>query len=159
MEQGEGDKGDGGGGAKTYGPVSHGSAVAYGIAVALRLSERLYGFPEDESLKAQRLCLRLAGGSFPPLPSEEEALTLLLADKKIRDGKIKYVLLKEPGVPAVKSLGEEDFEKMRGLFPEGDFPDTEKLPPERIIIQILLKAASDIAKEVLERKLLPYSVE
>jgi 3-dehydroquinate synthetase len=43
------------------------------------------------------ICQRLAGGTFPQIPPPEEALRLLSFDKKIRQGKLKFVALTAPG--------------------------------------------------------------
>ncbi|MDR2350766.1 MAG: hypothetical protein LBF41_09140, partial [Deltaproteobacteria bacterium] len=107
-------------------PLSHGEAVAFGMAVALRISRVLAGLPDKIAEPAVRMCLRLAGGSFPPLPDFDEALSLLMADKKIRDGKLKLALLKNVGKPVVRVIGPEDFPKFASLFsPDDDFPFPE----------------------------------
>ncbi|MDR2353124.1 MAG: hypothetical protein LBF22_08185 [Deltaproteobacteria bacterium] len=87
--------------ASSSDPVSHGRAVALGLSVALKFSEKHLQFPRDKSLLYQRLCLRLASDEFPPLPPEVETLRLLTQDKKIREGLLKFVGLKKPGEPVV----------------------------------------------------------
>ncbi|MDR1871825.1 MAG: hypothetical protein LBS60_07895 [Deltaproteobacteria bacterium] len=72
--------------------VSHGRAVALGLAVALEVSKD-FGFPVRLADDLVTLLARLASG-FPPLPSKEETLRLLTFDKKIRDGRLKFVVLK-----------------------------------------------------------------
>ncbi|MDR2456602.1 MAG: hypothetical protein LBE49_08430 [Deltaproteobacteria bacterium] len=81
--------------------VSHGRAVALGLAVALKYSETHLGFPPKLADKGVELCLKLAGGEFPSAPPENEASSLLLFDKKIRGGKLKYVGLSALGSPVV----------------------------------------------------------
>jgi 3-dehydroquinate synthetase len=77
--------------------VSHGQAVALGLAVALKYSQTHHRLDACLVKSGLKTCLRLAGGSFPPAPSREEALNLMKFDKKIRAGKLKFVALKGPG--------------------------------------------------------------
>ena len=67
--------------------VRHGDAVALGLLAALRLS----GLPTDvvETVLDPR----------PVRVDREHAWQALLRDKKVRDGRIKLVLLQEPGQP------------------------------------------------------------
>ncbi|MDR1577345.1 MAG: hypothetical protein LBT86_03805 [Deltaproteobacteria bacterium] len=84
-----------------HGPkLSHGRAVAFGLAVALEVS-LAFGLAPQLARQAQNLCRRLAG-ELPALPPPAEAKRLLTFDKKIRDGKLKFVLLKAIGAPQVE---------------------------------------------------------
>jgi 3-dehydroquinate synthetase/shikimate kinase len=77
--------------------VSHGRAVALGLAVALTYSVKRHGLDPFEAQKAITVCRHLCGGRFPPAPPDEEALRLLAFDKKIRGNKLKFVAIKAPG--------------------------------------------------------------
>ncbi|MDR2302648.1 MAG: bifunctional shikimate kinase/3-dehydroquinate synthase [Deltaproteobacteria bacterium] len=77
--------------------VSHGRAVALGLAVALVHSVKRHGFDETAAKNAIHICRLLAGGAFPSPPPEKEVLRLLSFDKKIRQGRLKFVALKAPG--------------------------------------------------------------
>jgi 3-dehydroquinate synthetase len=77
--------------------VSHGQAVALGLAVALNYSRSRRGLDPGFAKTAIDLCRRLAGGAFPPQPPAEEALRLLGFDKKIRHGRLRFVALEAPG--------------------------------------------------------------
>ncbi|MDR2367121.1 MAG: hypothetical protein LBF58_03285 [Deltaproteobacteria bacterium] len=81
-----------------HGPtLSHGRAVALGLAVALVYSRERHGLDHDLAKSAIDVCRRLAGGSFPDPPPDGEVVRLLSFDKKIRDGKLKFVAIKAPG--------------------------------------------------------------
>jgi shikimate kinase/3-dehydroquinate synthase len=93
-----------------HGPaLSHGRAVALGLAVALEVSLS-YGFDPHLAARLQKLCLSLAGEFPDPVPAAE-ARRLLAFDKKIRAGRLKFVVLKAPGEPEVLT----DFEPERAL--------------------------------------------
>jgi 3-dehydroquinate synthase len=84
--------------------LSHGRAVAVGLAVAAELSRAQLG-----DIKAKNIIetSRRLGGGFPKMPPLEAARALLQADKKIRGGKLRFVLL-------------DDFEKPRLAEIEAD---------------------------------------
>ncbi|MDR1546135.1 MAG: hypothetical protein LBU12_05370 [Deltaproteobacteria bacterium] len=91
-----------------HGPaVSHGRAVALGLAAALEFSKQRLGFDAATALRGQRLCLALAGGRFPPAPPPAEAQRLLSFDKKIRGGRLKFAALAEPGRPLIVEAAPE----------------------------------------------------
>ncbi|MDR3155089.1 MAG: bifunctional shikimate kinase/3-dehydroquinate synthase [Deltaproteobacteria bacterium] len=89
-------------------PLSHGRAVAYGMAAALVLSERAWGLDPGFAREARSVCLRLSRGGYPPIPPREDLSRLFLADKKARHGKLKFIALKAPGEPALADLDPED---------------------------------------------------
>ena len=69
--------------------VSHGEAVALGLTAALRLS----GLEQPDVLDAS-----------PAKVDRERAWDALRRDKKVRDGKIRLVLLEELGKPVVREV-------------------------------------------------------
>jgi 3-dehydroquinate synthetase/shikimate kinase len=83
--------------------VSHGRAVALGLAVALAYSQKKYNLDKNLVTSGLRICRTLAGGAFPPAPPSEEALRLLSFDKKIRAGSLKFVALRAPGQSVLDS--------------------------------------------------------
>jgi 3-dehydroquinate synthase len=93
--------------AKGLTPLSHGRAVAYGMAVALLYSERHYHLNKNFARTSRSICLSLAGGEFPAFPDPEEVKELLSKDKKIRDGKLKYVILPKPHSTQVVEIDAE----------------------------------------------------
>ncbi|MDR2340471.1 MAG: bifunctional shikimate kinase/3-dehydroquinate synthase [Deltaproteobacteria bacterium] len=88
--------------------VSHGRAVAHGMAVSLLYSERALGLPHRFAHQARSVCLTLAGGTFPENPEDDVAKALLLKDKKIRDGALKFVGLRNPEDPVLLKISPEE---------------------------------------------------
>jgi 3-dehydroquinate synthase len=77
--------------------IKHGQAVAIGLVCALYLSNRL-GFINSEKLeKYLRLPLALQDKIHLDSCNVETIFNIMLRDKKSREGKIKFVLLTEPG--------------------------------------------------------------
>jgi 3-dehydroquinate synthetase/shikimate kinase len=109
-------------------PVSHGRAVAFGMAAALILSERRFGLDRDAARTARRVCLRLSRGGYPPVPPRDDLDRLFLTDKKARLGKLKFVALKSPGEPNVTDLAPDD----------------------------LVDAAMEAVREVRDREIVPW---
>ncbi|MDI6870008.1 MAG: 3-dehydroquinate synthase [Bacillota bacterium] len=79
-----------------FGPVRHGEAVAYGMAVAARLAQRLGLCPEKE---AGRIVSLLARFGLPTRREElaapagvEDILRALSRDKKVRRSRVRWVL-------------------------------------------------------------------
>ncbi|MDR1658446.1 MAG: AAA family ATPase [Deltaproteobacteria bacterium] len=79
--------------------LSHGRAVALGLAVALKFSEDKFGLDQDSAEAGLRICRLLAGGSFPEKPKASEVERLMSFDKKIRGGRLKFVVISAPGKP------------------------------------------------------------
>ncbi len=76
--------------------LRHGDAVALGLCAALRVSEEHLGL--DPSWRA------LVGDALEPRPvavDAHAARAALHRDKKVRDGRLRLVLLEAPGVPVV----------------------------------------------------------
>ncbi len=82
--------------------IRHGEAVLTGMLIALELSERYTGFPEDKVQYATDTLIRLFETYLPPadtFPTAEELRELMLHDKKNNSGEVRFVLLKEIGMP------------------------------------------------------------
>jgi 3-dehydroquinate synthetase len=101
----------------TYGHVaevraglSHGRAVALGLAVAAELSRELAGFPAGEAARIKDAAERLGGPWPPPVPAEEARL-LLRADKKIRGGRLRFVALAAVERPIIMEVSADDILK------------------------------------------------
>ncbi|MDG1062933.1 MAG: 3-dehydroquinate synthase [Flavobacteriaceae bacterium] len=84
--------------AKT--PVLHGDAVAWGMRVALSLSQMKSGFPVAKAHEIDRF-LQTHYGEFKPSFSPKQLWELMLSDKKNEGGEVKFVLLSAPGHPVV----------------------------------------------------------
>ncbi|MES9991854.1 MAG: 3-dehydroquinate synthase [Candidatus Thiodiazotropha sp.] len=90
-----------------YGEWLHGEAVATGICMAADMSRR-QGWLSDHS--CERIFRLIERAKLPIVPpkelTKERFLTLMSVDKKVVDGRIRLVLLKEIG----RSLVTDDFE-------------------------------------------------
>jgi 3-dehydroquinate synthase len=81
-----------------YGPWLHGEAVAVGLAMATGMSQRAGWLPAADAARLDALLARLglrteARGSVTP----EAARAAMRLDKKVRDGRVRLVLLKGIG--------------------------------------------------------------
>lgn len=75
-----------------YGAYSHGEAVAIGMGVAAELS-RLLGFGSEADVRQIRSLMSGFGLPLdPPAHSLEAYLAAMGRDKKVRDGKLRFVL-------------------------------------------------------------------
>ena len=87
-----------------YGAMLHGEAISLGIKSALFLSEKINGFPTEQS---QRILNLLKNFQLPlTLPEDISTDTImdkLSRDKKFTGGKIKFVLLTAPGAAEVSA--------------------------------------------------------
>jgi 3-dehydroquinate synthetase/shikimate kinase len=81
--------------------ASHGRAVALGLAVALEFSKTRHGLAPEIAHSGALLCRKLSGEKFPDSPPADYVTNLLGFDKKIRDGKLKFVALSAPCKPLV----------------------------------------------------------
>ena len=76
----------------------HGQAVAIGLCAQARLGERL-GFISKENVeRVERLCQRAKlPTKIPDYIDREKLLDKLYTDKKVRDGKLRFVFQKQIG--------------------------------------------------------------
>ena len=86
----------------------HGEAVSIGLAAQAHLSRRLGYMTDDEVSKVEEL-LKRAGlpVSIPDYIDREELVKKLYTDKKVRDGKLRFVLQK--GIGDVVCFGENSY--------------------------------------------------
>lgn len=82
-------------------PLSHGEAVAHGLAVAMRLSERLLGFSAEERIRYEERILSRLYSTLPFGRDDAGALIRLMeSDKKNpAKGTIRFILLRGIGLP------------------------------------------------------------
>lgn len=89
-----------------YGVLRHGEAVVWGMRAALALSIMKAGLPRQDALDAGRFLASI------PVPDARVNLDRLIArmrrDKKVRDGTIRFVLLRSVGRPVVMPVSEKD---------------------------------------------------
>lgn len=82
-----------------YGRLLHGEAIAIGQVAEARLSARLLGLPDEAVVRIERL---LAAAGLPTRihwtsPRWERLLAAMRLDKKVVDGRIRFVLIPEIG--------------------------------------------------------------
>jgi 3-dehydroquinate synthase len=89
--------------AQGYGEWLHGEAVAAGMILAARLSERVCGLPADDTDRITRLVAGCGLPSSPPNIALKRWQDLMGHDKKVADGKIRFVVLSAIGKAALRS--------------------------------------------------------
>jgi 3-dehydroquinate synthase len=81
-----------------YGKCLHGEAVAIGICLAAEFSAQLGWLVNDDVNRIKTLIEKMAlPTSIPKALTVEQILQLMQVDKKVRDGKVRLVLLKNIG--------------------------------------------------------------
>jgi 3-dehydroquinate synthase len=90
-----------------YGEWLHGEAVAAGTLIAAQLSSLLGWLATSELERAERLFRRAGLPVFGPPLDVERYLELMQHDKKVRDGKLRFVLLKGIGHAVVSDIATE----------------------------------------------------
>jgi 3-dehydroquinate synthetase len=78
--------------------LRHGEAVAYGLRAALDVGVTLGVTPAPSAVRAVRLLDRLALGMDPLEVPVADVLAYVEADKKRRDGRLRWVLVDSVGV-------------------------------------------------------------
>ena len=89
--------------AMGYGAWLHGEAVAAGMVVAARVSERVGGLPSNDSKRIREVIGAAGLPTQPPPLSMDRWLELMERDKKVSDGRIRYILLDRLGHAVVRS--------------------------------------------------------
>lgn len=89
-----------------YGELRHGEAVVWGMRAALALSLMKAGLPQQDALDAGRF---LASIPVPrPAIRPERLVARMRRDKKVKDGKLRFVLLRRIGKPVVLPVTEKE---------------------------------------------------
>lgn len=85
--------------ATGYGKLTHGEAVFYGLRASIFLSEScgMMTQPLARKLESQIGTLSLPGAKCSP----QDLLSAMKSDKKTASGKLRWILLREPGKPVV----------------------------------------------------------
>ncbi len=92
-----------------YGEWLHGEAVAAGICMAARLSNRLGWLTAEDERRTLELIKRAGLPVAPPASlKREECLQLMAVDKKVMDGRIRLVLLRGIGHAMVTAEFDRD---------------------------------------------------
>ena len=102
-----------------YGEMKHGEAVIWGMLAEIRLS---YDRGYLKGRKFSRLVAALSGLDLPPLPdnfSPKELIGYVKRDKKVLEGEIYSVLIKDPGEDVVvEQVSEEECKSAWGFLRE-----------------------------------------
>jgi 3-dehydroquinate synthase len=92
--------------------LSHGRAVAVGMAAAIRCSERWSGLERAQATRALKVIERLGlSTKIPPAVELEAVLASLERDKKIQGEVCHFVLLGKIGSPVVKEIPIRDLRR------------------------------------------------
>lgn len=91
-----------------YGNWLHGEAVAAGTLIAADLSHRMGWLSADAVLRVEKLFVRAGLPVFGPDLGAERYLELMRHDKKVHEGKLRLVLLKEIGCGFISNEAGED---------------------------------------------------
>ena len=86
-----------------YGRWLHGEAVAAGMVLAARLSQRVCGLATADAQRLRDVIGRVGLPVTPPAMDAERWQTLMGRDKKVADGRIRFVLLERLGFAVVRS--------------------------------------------------------
>jgi len=89
--------------AENYGTWLHGEAVAAGMVLAARLSERVCGLAVSDGDRIVRLIGASDLPTSPPKIRQERWLELMARDKKVTDGRLRFVLLDAIGRGVIRS--------------------------------------------------------
>jgi 3-dehydroquinate synthase len=89
--------------AENYGTWLHGEAVGAGMVLAARLSERVCGLAVSDRDRIVRLIGASDLPTSPPKIRQERWLELMARDKKVTDGRLRFVLLDAIGRGVIRS--------------------------------------------------------
>lgn len=90
--------------------LSHGEAVSIGLCAQARLGEKLGFISDNNRIRVEKLCERaFLPIKIPDYIDKNQLVKKLYTDKKVRDGKLRFVFEKEIG--EVMQFGENDYGK------------------------------------------------
>jgi 3-dehydroquinate synthase len=89
--------------ATGYGTWLHGEAVAAGMVLAAKLSERATGLPAGDRARLEALLIRARLPVAPPALSLARWRELIARDKKVEGGAVRFILLPALGRAVVTS--------------------------------------------------------
>ncbi len=89
--------------ASGYGTWLHGEAVAAGMILAARLSERVQGLPAADRMRLEALIASARLPAAPPPVSLVRWRELIARDKKVESGAARFILLSALGRAVVRS--------------------------------------------------------
>lgn len=89
------------------GTLTHGEAVALGLLVELRLSEKIFMLPKEVRVDLTNLMKSYGMRTSFPIDNYEELILAMKKDKK-NDESMRFTLLKEVGQPIIKITVEKE---------------------------------------------------
>jgi 3-dehydroquinate synthase len=98
-----------------YRELVHGEAVAVGMVLAARVSERLGHCSKADTERVTGLITSFGLGITPPYAERSKLLEAILADKKSRDGAISFICNRDIGNYVVEQLLPEKLLTLSGL--------------------------------------------
>jgi 3-dehydroquinate synthase len=91
-----------------YGTWLHGEAVAAGMVLACRLSERLYQLSAGDTERVKALLRQAALPDAPPAFPFDRWLAHMRHDKKVHNGKMRFITLPQLGRAKVETIDDMD---------------------------------------------------
>ena len=91
-----------------YGRIRHGEAVAIGMVMAAGFSEKLGYAPAGTGDRIEKLLLALGLPVAAPGLSEMEIFDAMLLDKKVKDGGLRFVLIKKIGEVFIREVSGDE---------------------------------------------------
>lgn len=85
-----------------YDTIMHGEAVLWGIACACDLGRRIGTIPEHGLPLYEELLIKLPLPPLPSTPHTQRIYDAMFTDKKVREGKLRFVVPLEPGRSALR---------------------------------------------------------
>ena len=101
--------------ATNFSRWSHGEAVAWGILRALDLGERLGLTDKDWAADMRRLIADYGFDIVTPQVAADEIKAAMADDKKKREGRIRFVMMKGPGEAVLQEVPEADLDVVLGI--------------------------------------------
>jgi len=101
--------------ATNFSRWSHGEAVAWGILRALDLGERLGITDKSWADETRRLIADYGFDIVTPQVAPGEIKTAMADDKKKKNGKLRFVMMKGPGEPVLQEVPETDLDAVLGI--------------------------------------------
>ncbi|MFQ6031770.1 MAG: 3-dehydroquinate synthase [Candidatus Zixiibacteriota bacterium] len=94
---------------KKYRSISHGEAVGLGMLLALRLSNKLGHLTEHKTARISELILKLIKSDRLKGVDPGQIWGTIALDKKGKEGKVRFVLLKDIGKPIIEEVNKKVF--------------------------------------------------
>ncbi len=101
--------------ATNFSRWSHGEAVGWGMLKALELGERLSITDKRWADECRKMISEYDLDMLTPQVLPEEIKAAMVSDKKKRAGRLRFVLIREPGSPILQEVPEEDIDAVLGI--------------------------------------------